>query len=326
MPKENTQAKTNPFPNSDSNKRYYAYEYYLRRTFGGRVAKLALDGGFTCPNIDGRCGTGGCIYCSGNGSGDFTAPASVPIPDQMEQQRRALSGKWQFSRVIPYFQAHTGTYAPLETLRERYEQALLAPDTVGLNIATRADCLPEDVLGYLKELSERTCLTVELGLQTVHDKTAEAINRGHDLAAFLRGYQRLREAAPRARIGVHLIFGLPSESEEMMLETVRQVAALRPDEVKIHLLYVLLNTPMADLYLNGEYQPMELDDYVRVVAKALELLPPDTVIGRLTGDAPAGQLLAPLWSRYKIDVLNRIDTYLFEHNTWQGRLYGHDLT
>ena len=322
MAKENTQAKTNPYPNSDSNKRYYAYEYYLRKTFGGRVAKLALDGGFTCPNIDGRCGTGGCIYCSGNGSGDFTAPATLPVREQMEAQRKMLSGKWQFACVIPYFQAHTGTYAPLDRLRALYEEALAAPDAVGLNIATRADCLADDVLAYLGELSERTVLTVELGLQTAHDKTAAAINRGHDLVAFLSGYRRLREAAPRARICVHLIFGLPDESEEMMLQTVRQVAALAPDEVKLHLLYVLLDAPIADLYLNGAYQPMEKDDYVRVVARALELLPPHTVIGRLTGDAPAGQLLAPLWSRYKIDVLNSIDTYLFEHNTWQGRLLG----
>lgn len=321
MAKENTQAKTNPFPHSDSNKRYYTYEYYLRKTFGGRVAKLALDGGFTCPNIDGRCGTGGCIYCSGNGSGDFTASAATPIATQIELQRQKLANKWRFEKVIPYFQAHTGTYAPVAVLRTLYEQALAAPDAVGLNIATRADCLADDVLCYLAELSERTCLTVELGLQTVHDQTAKAINRGHDFAAFLAGYQRLRKAAPRARICVHLIFGLPGENEEMMLQTMRQMAALAPDEVKLHLLYVLQDTPMGELYLNGSYQPMELDDYVRVVAQALELLPPDTVIGRLTGDAPSGQLLAPLWSLRKTAVLNRIDTYLFEHGTWQGRLY-----
>ena len=318
--KKQTQAKSNPFLHSDSNKRYYTYDYYLRHTFGGKVAKLALDGGFTCPNIDGRCGTGGCIYC-GDGSGHFTKRATLSVREQCEQQLLAMAEKWPTKKCIPYFQAHTGTYAPLSYLRLIFEEAAAFEGAVGLNIATRADCLENDVLAYLNELSQRTTLTLELGLQTAHDEVAALINRGHDFNTFQSTYHRIRATAPHVRIGVHLILGLPTETEEMMLETVRRVAALHPDEVKLHLLYVMEGTPLAALYQNGQYTPMACEDYVSTVVRALELLPPDTVIGRLTGDAPAEALLAPLWSRFKLNVLNKIDRALYEGNTWQGRLY-----
>jgi len=319
--KKPTQAATNPFPNSDSNKRYYTYDYYLRKTFGGKCAKIPLDAGFTCPNIDGKCGRGGCIYCSGRGSGDFAQLPTVPIEEQYRLTREQLGHKWSTERCIPYFQAHTNTYASAEILRPLYERALALPGAVGMNIATRADCLPDEVLVLLEEISRRTVLTVELGLQTIHNDTAARINRGHTWEDFTDGYRRLRERAPQAQTCVHLILGLPGEDEARMMESVRAVAALRPHQVKLHLLHVLRGTRMAEMYLSGEYTPMEKENYVRAVVRALELLPPDTVIGRLTGDGMGEDLLAPDWSRRKVSVINDIDKLMFAENTWQGRLF-----
>lgn len=316
-----TQAQSNPFPNSDTNKRYFTYDYYLRRTFGGKCAKLPLDAGFTCPNIDGRCGHGGCIYCSDRGSGDFAPEARLSIAEQIQRQKELFARKWDISRCIAYFQAHTNTYAPLLLLKEKYEEALAQEGIVGLNIATRADCLPTDVVEYLSELAERTTLTVELGLQSSSDATAARINRGHDFATFCRGFEALRGANPKIGICVHIILGLPDEDDEAMMQTVRDVAALHPDQVKIHLLHVLRGTVLADLYEAGEYQPLERDRYISLVADALELLPPDVVIGRLTGDGAADDLLAPLWSRKKTTVINDIDKLLYARNSMQGIRY-----
>lgn len=314
-----------PFRFTDGSKRYHTYDYWLKSTFGGKCAKIPLDAGFTCPNLDGRCGVGGCIYCSGRGSGDFAEESTIPLREQYDRQRAILSKKWPTERCIPYFQARTNTYAPAEVLRPLFEEALTWPGVVGLNIATRADCLPEETVALLAELSEKTVLTVELGLQTAHDATAAAINRGHTYADFLDGYIRLRMGAPKALICVHLIFGLPGETEEDMLETVRRVAELRPDQVKIHLLHVLKGTVLSDLYGAGKYVPMDKDGYVSVVVKALELLPPETVVARVTGDGAAQDLLAPLWSRRKREVLNAIDRRLAELDTVQGRLFQQDI-
>ena len=314
-----TQRSENPYKNTDSNKRYYTYDYYLRRRFGAKVAKIPLDIGLTCPNIDGRCGVGGCIYCSGRGSGDFAESPLLPIEEQYRLTREKLSSKWSTERCIAYFQAHTNTYAPLEFLKESFERALLLDGVVGINIATRADCLERDVCEYLADLAERTVLTVELGLQSSSDGTAEIINRGHTYADFLDGYRRLREASDKIEICVHIIFGLPGESREDMMKTVRDVAALAPDQVKIHLLHVLKNTEMARIYERGEYTPLEKDEYVALVADAIELLPPDTVVARLTGDGMADDLLAPDWSRKKVAVINDIDKLLYERGTYQGK-------
>ncbi|MBQ9152000.1 MAG: TIGR01212 family radical SAM protein [Clostridia bacterium] len=311
----------NPFPYTDTNKRYHTYDYWLKSTFGGKCAKIPLDAGFTCPNMDGRRGVGGCIYCSGRGSGDFAEVSAVPLREQYDRQREILSRKWPTERCIPYFQARTNTYAPVERLRAVFCEVLTYPDVVGMNIATRADCLPDAVVALLRELSEETVLTVELGLQTVHDATAALIGRGHTYADFVDGYTRLREDAPRALICVHLILGLPGEGEADMLETVRRVADLRPDQVKLHLLHVLKGTVLGEMYEAGKYTPMEREDYTATVVKALELLPPETVVARVTGDGAAEDLLAPLWSRRKREVLNGIDQLLSARNTWQGREY-----
>ncbi len=302
-------------------KRYRTYDAWLKSTFGGKCAKIPLDAGFSCPNLDGTCGVGGCIYCSGRGSGDFAESPAVPLREQYDRQREFLSKKWPTERCIPYFQARTNTYAPVHVLRPLFEEALTYPAVVGLNIATRADCLPEETISLLRELSERTVLTVELGLQTAHDETAARINRGHTYADFLDGYTRLRAGAPKALVCVHLIFGLPGETEEDMLETVRRVAELRPDQVKLHLLHVLRETALGEMFEAGAYTPMEKERYVETVVRALELLPPETVVARLTGDGAAEELLAPLWSRRKREVLNAIDKRLAALDTWQGREY-----
>ena len=319
--KQSTQRSVNPFLYTDSNKRYHTYDYYLRHTFGVKCAKIPLDGGFTCPNRDGRCGYGGCIYCSSSGSGDFTASAALPIIEQYRIQRERLAAKWKEFKCIPYFQAYTNTYAPVARLQELFEQAIALPDAVGLNVATRADCLPCDVVEYLADLSERTVLTVELGLQTSHDKTAALINRGHTFEDFVKGYHALRERAPKIRLGVHLILGLIGENDEMMVETAQRVAMLRPDEVKLHSLYVLENTKMAEIYRNGGYFPLEREQYVDLVVRVLEQMPPEVVIGRLTGDGAENQLLAPLWGQKKRCVLNEIDKKFYTQNTWQGKKF-----
>ncbi len=319
--KRQAQRETNPFPYSDSNKRYYTYDYYMKQTFGGKCVRIPLDGGFTCPNIDGRCGRGGCIYCSPRGSGDFAADASLSIAEQFAKTRETLSHKWNTDRCIAYFQAHTNTYAPVAVLREKYREALFLPGVVGMSIATRADCLPPDVLALLRELSEQTALTVELGLQSSNDQTAVRIGRGHDYATFLRGYTNLRETCPRVRICVHLIFGLPGEGREEMDQSVRDLALLAPDEVKLHLLHVLQNTALAQMYTSGAYSPMTREDYIDTVVSALTHLPPETVIDRLTGDGMEATLLAPLWSKKKITVINDIDKQLYSQNLWQGKYY-----
>ena len=319
--KKQTQRTENPFEYTDTNKRYYTYDYYLRRTFGGKCAKIPIDAGFTCPNIDGRCATGGCIYCSGRGSGDFAESPSMSVAEQYRTVREKLSSKWSTERCIPYFQAHTNTYAPLEVLREKYESVVCLDGVVALNIATRADCLAEDVVAYLGELAERVPLTVELGLQTSNDATAALINRGHTFADFKDGFMRLRAASEKIGICVHIIFGLPNEDRETMLTTVREVAALHPEQVKIHLLHVIKGTKMAEIYERGEYVPLQKEEYVELVADALELLPPDVVVARVTGDGMADSLLAPEWSRKKVSVINDIDKLLYERGSWQGKRF-----
>lgn len=302
------------FPYSDTNKRYHTLDYEMKHTFGEKVYKVPLDGGFTCPNIDGRVAFGGCTYCSGRGSGDFAPSSLLPLDEQYEASRRGYLERKPHAKFIPYFQAHSNTYAPLERLKVLYEKALLLPDAVGLAIATRADCLSDEVVEYLFSLNERTYLTVELGLQTVHDETAKRINRGHDYNAFLRGYEKLKGL----RRVVHLIDYLPGETPEMMLESAREVSRLAPFGIKLHLLYVLDGTVMAKEYrAGGVYLPTR-EEYVETVVGQLRHVSPEIVIGRLTGDAPREMLLAPLWSRNKRATLNAIDQAMAEGGYFQG--------
>lgn len=308
----------NPFENSDTNKRYYTYDCYLKRRFGKKCVKISLDGGFTCPNIDGTISKGGCIFCSEKGSGDHTPPCNIPLKEQFELGKKIIENKWKDVFYIPYFQAHTNTYAPLDVLKAKFDEALTLDNTVGLSISTRPDCLSDEVVDYLAELSERTYLTVELGLQSAKDDTLRLINRGHTFAQFVSGYEKL--AMRNINVCIHIINGLPRETYSDMMDTARRVAALSPHALKIHLLYILKNTPLAVMYERGEFEAMERDDYVKTVCDQLEIMPKDTVIERVTGDGVKDDLIAPLWSTKKTVVTNEIDKEFAKRNTYQGFL------
>lgn len=306
----------NSFKYSDDNKRYHTWNYHLRHKFGQKVFKVALNGGFTCPNIDGTKGVGGCTYCSSLGSGDFAGNVNEDILDQFNEVRVRMHKKWHDALYIPYFQANTNTYAPVEYLKSKFEPVLNQENVVGLSIATRADCILDEVLEYLCELNKRTYLIVELGLQSIYDATGERINRCHTYEEFLNGYNRLRENG--INICVHLIDGLPGETKEMMIESARAVAKLRPHCVKLHLLHVLKNTKMAAEYENGSFKLLTLDEYVDIIVSQLELFHEDTIIQRLTGDGGKDFLVGPLWSLKKFVVLNEIDKEMIRRNTYQG--------
>lgn len=308
----------NKFKYSNDNKRYHTWNYHLHNMFGQKVFKVALNGGFTCPNIDGSKGKGGCIYCS-DGSGDFAGNPAHSILKQFEEIKERMHKKWTEAKYIPYFQAHTNTYAPAPVLRERFEGVLEQDNVVGLSIATRADCLENDVLEYLSELNERTYLIVELGLQTIFDSTGEFINRCHTYADFLEGYNKLKKRG--INVCVHLINGLPHETTEMMLQSAKAVAALNPHCVKLHLLHVLKNTRLAQMYNDGQFALMTLEDYIRTIVGQLELFSEETVIQRLTGDGGRDSLIGPKWSLKKFVVLNEIDKLMVKLDTYQGAKY-----
>lgn len=308
----------NKFKYSNDNKRYHTWNYHLHNMFGQKVFKVALNGGFTCPNIDGSKGKGGCIYCS-DGSGDFAGNPAHSILKQFEEIKERMHKKWTEAKYIPYFQAHTNTYAPAPVLRERFEGVLEQDNVVGLSIATRADCLENDVLEYLSELNERTYLIVELGLQTIFDSTGEFINRCHTYADFLEGYNKLKKRG--INVCVHLINGLPHETTEMMLQSAEAVAALNPHCVKLHLLHVLKKTRLAQMYNDGQFALMTLEDYVRTIVGQLELFSEETVIQRLTGDGGRDSLIGPKWSLKKFVVLNEIDKLMVKLDTYQGAKY-----
>lgn len=307
----------NPFCYSNTNKRYHTFTYFLEQKFGRKVAKISLDAGFTCPNIDGSKGVGGCTYCSARGSGDFAGDQSLSLREQFEQVRQVMDQKWPDAVYIPYFQAHTNTYAPLEVLKEKFEEALSFPDVVGLAIATRADCITDEIADYLGELAQRTYLEVELGLQSVHDVTGERINRCHSYADFLEGYQKLADRG--INICVHIIDGLPGEDREMMLETARRLSHLKLHSIKIHLLHVLKGTVMEQQLAEGQFRLLTREEYVGIVCDQLELLPPQMVIQRVTGDGERELLVGPEWSLKKLCVMNEIDKELVRRNSFQGK-------
>lgn len=305
------------FP-AENGKRYLSQNDYLRKRFGGKVMKVSLNGGFTCPNRDGTKGVGGCIYCSESGSGDFAGNPSLSVTEQFQTVRGPLMKKWKdCSLFIPYFQAGTNTYAPLPRLKELFEEALSLENVCGLAVSTRPDCISEETADYLAEISRRTYLTVELGLQTVHDKTAALINRCHTYADFLNGFEMLSSRG--INVCVHLINGLPFESREMMLETVRRVSELPVHSIKLHLLHIIRGTRLAEMYERGEFPAMELDEYVSLICDQLEIIPPDIIIQRLTGDGAKDDLIAPLWSLKKFCVLNEIDKEMRRRDSFQGK-------
>ena len=303
----------------DDNKRYHTWNYYLRNTFGEKVFKVSINAGFTCPNIDGKVAYGGCTYCSKEGSGDFAGNPKDNLIKQFKDIKSMMLKKWPNAKYIGYFQAYTNTYAPLEVLKEKYETILEQEDVVGLSISTRPDCLEDDVVEYLGELNKRTNLWVELGLQTIHDSTSKVINRGHDYKTFLDGVEKLR--AKNIKIVVHIINGLPGEDYNMMMETAKAVADLNVHGIKIHLLHVIKDTPMAKMLEKNMMTLMTQEEYVNLVCDQLEILPPEMIIHRLTGDGKKEDLVGPLWSLKKWEVLNAIDDTLKARNSYQGIKY-----
>lgn len=292
----------------------------MRRQFQGKVFKVMLDAGFSCPNRDGSIAIGGCTFCSARGSGDFAGSRKDDLVTQFNKIRELQHKKWPEAGYIGYFQAYTNTYAPVEQLREYYEVILRQPGVVGLSIATRPDCLPDDVVEYLAELNKRTYLWVELGLQTIHESTSRLINRAHDTQCFLDGVAKLRKHG--IRTCAHIIYGLPGETHEMMLETGKAVAAMDVQGLKLHLLHLMSKTPMVKQYEAGLLRFLDKDEYVQLVVDTIEQLPPEIIIHRLTGDAPRHSLIGPMWSLKKWEVLNAFDEELIARNSWQGKFIG----
>lgn len=309
----------NPFPFSTDNKRYHTWNYHLRNHFGEKIFKIALDGGFDCPNRDGTVAYGGCTFCSAAGSGDFAGDRAKPIEVQFQEIKDKMHQKWKNGKYIAYFQAFTNTHAPVEVLREKYEAALEQEGVVGLSIATRPDCLPDDVVEYLAELNGRTYLWVELGLQTVHEETAKLVNRAHDFQCYIDGVNKLRKH--NIRICSHIINGLPQEDYNMMMETARAVANLDVQGIKIHLLHLLKGTPMVKQYEKGMLEFLSFEEYVNLVCDQLEIIPKEMVVQRITGDGPANLMIGPMWSVNKWNVLNAIDQELERRGSYQGKYY-----
>jgi len=313
--------KINPFPYSDDNKRYHTLSYYNRHKFGTKIFKAVLDCGFSCPNIDGTKGIGGCIFCD-SGSGYFTS-GKLPIPEQYEKEKERIFAKHGTDALITaYFQANTNTYAPAVKLSELYESVLGSENLAGISIGTRADCLSEEILDCLERLNEKTCLTVELGMQSVHTSTIDFINRCCTHEEFLDGYYRLKKRGIRTCL--HIINGLPNETADMMLETARQTAYMKPHAVKIQMLHIIRGTRLASLHTENPFYILEKNEYIEIVARQLELLPPETVIERITGDGDKSKLIAPMWSADKISVLGGIDKMQAQLDSWQGKLYSAD--
>lgn len=308
-----------PFTFATGDKRYHTWNYHLRNHFGHKVFKVALDGGFDCPNRDGTAAHGGCTFCSAAGSGDFAGDRAESLEVQFQKVRDKMHHKWKDGKYLAYFQAFTNTHAPVAELRQKYESVLQQEGVVGLSIATRPDCLPDDVVDYLAELNERTYLWVELGLQTVHERTAMLVNRAHDYDCYKKGVEKLRKRG--IRVCTHIINGLPLETPEMMMETAREVAKLDVQGIKIHLLHLLKGTPMVKQYEKGLLEFLPFGQYVSLVCDQLEILPPEMIIHRITGDGPIGLMIGPMWSTDKWAVLNAIDAELKRRDSFQGKFF-----
>ncbi|NOJ70409.1 TIGR01212 family radical SAM protein [Paenibacillus alvei] len=308
-----------PSPLLWGDKRFHTWNYEMREHFGEKVFKVMLDAGFTCPNRDGSIAIGGCTFCSARGSGDFAGRRRDDLVTQFNTIRDKQHTKWPNAKYIGYFQAYTNTYAPVEVLQDYFEVILEQPGVVGLSIATRPDCLPDDVVEYLAELNERTYLWIEMGLQTIHESTSQLINRAHDTACYLEAVEKLRKH--NIRICTHIIYGLPQESHEMMLETAQAVAKMDVQGIKLHLLHLMRKTPMVKQYEAGLLRFLEMDEYIKLIVDSLEILPPEMIVHRVTGDAPRDLIIGPMWSMKKWEVLNGIDAELKRRNTWQGKYW-----
>lgn len=308
--------KTNPFLYSDDNKRYHTWNYYLKHHFNTKVFKVALNAAFSCPNRDGKCGVGGCTFCSSLGSGDTAGDMHDDLMTQFEKGIEMMRRKWPHGEAIAYFQAYTNTYAPLIKLKQTFAPFVKRDDVKAIAIATRADCLEKDVIDYLQTLTKEKEIWIELGLQSIHNQTAAAINRGHTYETFLDTIQRLSKTD--LKICVHLMNSLPNETSEMMIESARAIGQLPIHAVKIHMLHLLKNTQLGNEYLHSPFPLLSRDEYIDTVVKQLMVLPEEIIIQRLTGDGVIDDLIAPLWTLRKVTILNDIDKEMVRRNVWQG--------
>lgn len=300
-------------------KRYNSLNYFLREKFGEKVFKISLDGGFSCPNRDGKISNGGCLFCSERGSGDYAGDRELSITKQFNDIKEMMAHKWKSGKYIAYFQAYTNTYAPIDELRRKYEEALNQKDVVAIAIATRPDCLDDEVLDLLEEINNRVYLWIELGLQTSNDVTSKKINRGYKLEAFEKAMKNLKER--NIDVVVHDILGLPGETKEDMLNTIDYIANSGARGVKFHLLHLMKQTPMVKVYEKGELEFLSQEDYIDLITKGISMIPKEMVVHRLTGDAPRELLIGPMWSLKKWEVLNSIDKALEDNDLWQGKYF-----
>ena len=301
-------------------KRYNTLNDYYREIFGEKIFKVPIDAGFDCPNRDGTVAHGGCTFCTVSGSGDAIVAPDAPIRDQFYEEIDFMHRKWpEVKKYLVYFQNFTNTHDTVDVIRERYEQAINEPGVVGINIGTRPDCLPDETIAYITELSERMHVTVELGLQTTYYETSKIINRAHTYDLYVKTVKRLRELAPKVEIVSHLINGLPGENHEMMVENVRRcVTDNEIDGIKLHLLHLMTSTKMQRDYHEGRLRLLSMDEYVNIICDQLEIIPKNIVIHRITGDAPRDMLIGPMWSLKKWEVLNAIDKEMERRGSYQG--------
>ena len=309
----------NKFKYSNTNKRYHTLDYFYKTKFNTKVFKVSLNAGFSCPNIDGTVGYGGCIYCSKSGSGEFAGDVKDSIEKQFKTIKEMMHHKWKDGKYIAYFQARTNTYAPVEKLKEIYEPVLKFDNVIGINIATRPDSITDECLDYLEDLNKRTYLTIELGLQTVNEKTSKLINRCHSLDCFEKMVKRLR--SKNINVVVHIINGLPYETKEDMLNTVKYLNNLDIQGIKIHMLSIIKDTPLAELYEKEHFPILTKEEYIDIIVNQLELLRPEVVIHRITGDPDPKELIEPTWLIKKFCVLNDIDKEMVRRDTYQGAIY-----
>jgi radical SAM protein (TIGR01212 family) len=301
------------------NKRYRTLNYELKKTFGKKVIKLSIDGGFTCPNRDGTVGNRGCLFCSEEGSGEFSGNRKISITKQMDNQRKLLEKKWKTNLVIPYFQSFTNTYSNVENLRKKYDEATNYPGAVGLAVATRPDCLENEKIELLSNYSKNYLTWVELGLQTIHENSAELIRRGYNLKVFEDALDKLNKY--NIKTVVHLIIGLPGETKEDINQTVRYINSKKIWGVKFHLMHILKNTDLEKYYYKNNFELLEKDEYINIICDSLEILREDIVVHRVTGDGKKSDLIGPIWSLDKLRVLSGIDMELKRRKTYQGKKY-----
>jgi radical SAM protein (TIGR01212 family) len=309
----------NPFRYSFNEKRYHTFNYYLKTRYHRKVSKIILDAGFSCPNRDGTKGYGGCIFCSSQGSGDSNLVRNEDLLNQYEANKKVMDRKWPGSLYIPYFQSFSNTYGPLEKIRAMLSPFLEMEEVAEIAIATRCDCLEEETVVYLDEVSKRKPLWLELGLQTSNDRTGDLINRCYTFNDLVRAVERLNHTS--IKVCIHVMNGLPYETKEDMLQTVRDISRLPFHGIKIHMLHVLKDTALGEIYLKEPFPLLQREEYIELVVRQLELLNEDIVVQRLTGDPIKEELLAPEWLLNKTTILNDIDKLMRKENTWQGRFH-----